>query len=236
MSRAFWHGMWKHQGPAGLGVARCGRRRLHALAHKGSDQIATPTHEWHDDGERWLGVGWPKDCVLPTNMTIQYNGGEERRSCIASGEPARSWHVQRSRSPSQKGSLFASIGSLRVQSRRTRVIGEGVSAHVNVMDGFVASSSSFSAWRRPPTGFSRKCISFLADGAASVVVVSESQEVPFTSAHHGKDQGIGTGWNSPAGCLALELTRNQDVSDSIFGGRSDAARSSPSFYTQEARR
>jgi hypothetical protein len=32
-----------------------------------------------------------------------------------------------------------------VQSRRTRVVGEGVSAHVNVMDGFVASSSSFSA-------------------------------------------------------------------------------------------
>jgi hypothetical protein len=35
--------------------------------------------------------------------------------------------------------------SFCVQSRRTRVVGEGVSAHVNVMDGFVASSSSFSA-------------------------------------------------------------------------------------------
>lgn len=145
----------KHRQGPGLGVARWRRAdpSCTCTQRKRSDRH---THAWHDDGETWLVGVAERLCSLPTNMAI-YNR-KRGRSCIASGEA-----IDMCSARHRKKALFlprpAGRQSLRIQSHRTRVIGEGVSAHVNVMD----------SW---PLALSVPLL---------VVGVSESEGVPFTS-------------------------------------------------------
>lgn len=83
----------------------------------------------------WL--GWPKDCVL-SQLTWPNTTGREEDLALHPARPLTCAALAIA-----KGSLFASAGrqSLRIQSHRTRVIGEGVSAHVNVMDSWTLALS-----------------------------------------------------------------------------------------------